>query len=248
MILVEIFFKAELNDFLERSERYGPITICSEEHQTSKHLIESCGVPHTEVGQVSVSGRRVDFSYHPSDGDWLQVLPYSPLEREQSLPPGEIRFLLDMHLGKLARYLRLLGFDSVYRNDFNDDELAEMASREARVLLTRDRRLLMRKQVRYGYCPHTLEPRKQLLEVLYAFNLRNKISPFQRCSHCNGQLLAVSKDSVADLLEPLTKQYYFEFHQCPTCQSVYWKGSHYERMRLWIREALQAAGDLNGQG
>ena len=185
MIHVVISFIGEINDLLPHSQRGSPKMLTVEEHQTIKHLIESCGVPHTEVCQITANGSLVNFSYHPNNDDFLEVFPFTPIEREENLPPSQIRFVLDMHLGKLARDLRLLGFDCMYRNDFEDDELAEIASRELRILLTRDRRLLMRKQVQYGYCPRHLDPRQQLLEVLHCFNLQEKISPFQRCPHCN---------------------------------------------------------------
>ncbi len=247
MIQVEILFRSELNDFLKPAQRGSPIALCTEGHQTIKHLIESCGVPHTEVWRILVDGVPVIFSYLPTHGDILEVFPYSPLERKQSLPNGQIRFILDMHLGKLARYLRLLGFDSLYRNDFDDDLLAEIAIRERRILLTRDRRLLMRRQLQLGYCPRALDPRAQLLEVLRSFHLFENVAPFQRCPHCNALLAAVSKESILDRLEPLTKRYYDDFHQCPSCQRVYWMGSHYEHMLAWIEANLKTAPNKNAQ-
>lgn len=246
MICAKIIFRGELNDFLSPVQRGAPIQLEFENHQTIKHLIESCGIPHTEVCRIESCGSQLDFSYHSFDGDLIEVFPYTPSDRAKRVPAGQMRFVLDMHLGKLARYLRLLGFDSAYRNNFNDEELAEIATIENRILLTRDRRLLMRKIIQYGYCVRALDPRKQLLEVLPAFKLQEKISPFQRCPHCNELLIEVSKEKVQDQLEPLTKKYYNEFHQCPNCKRVYWKGSHYERMVDWIRAEIESGFPDNG--
>jgi len=128
----------------------------------------------------------------------------------------------------------MLGFDCLYRNDYDDAELAELVQREKRILLSRDRRLLMRKVVQYGYCLRSLEPPEQLTEVVRRFDLADKIRPFHRCLRCNGALQPVSKETVLDRLEPLTKIHYDEFSLCPACDQVYWKGSHVERMEKLI--------------
>jgi len=141
---------------------------------------------------------------------------------------------LDSHLGRLAAYLRMLGFDCLYRNDYDDAELAELVQCEKRILLSRDRRLLMRKVVQYGYCLRSLEPPEQLAEVVRRFDLADKIAPLHRCLRCNHPLQPVSKETVLDRLEPLTKIHFDEFHLCPACDQVYWKGSHVERMERLI--------------
>jgi uncharacterized protein with PIN domain len=94
----------------------------------------------------------------------------------------------------------------------------------------------MRKVITLGYCPHQSDPRQQAVEVLRRFNLFGQVRPFQRCLRCNAPLQPVSKQDVLDRLEPLTKQYYNEFHLCPSCNQVYWKGSHFERMQQMIAE------------
>lgn len=144
--------------------------------------------------------------------------------------PIEPRFLLDCHLGRLNAHLRMLGFDCSYQNDYDDAMMTGIAQREARILLTRDRRLLMRKVIQHGYCLRSLEPLEQLTEVVQRFDLTDKIQPFHRCLRCNHPLEPVDKEAVIDRLEPLTKLYFDEFHICPACRQIYWKGSHYERM------------------
>jgi uncharacterized protein with PIN domain len=150
--------------------------------------------------------------------------------------PRPVRFLLDVHLGQLATYLRLLGFDAVYDNDCEDAELADLAHESGRVLLTRDRRLLMRKQVTYGYCLHARDPQAQLRAVLRRYDLFDAINPWQRCLRCNGRLRPVAKEEILHRLEPKTKKYYEEFHICEACDQIYWKGSHYQALQEFLAE------------
>jgi uncharacterized protein len=223
-------YLAELNDFLPPDRKNTPFSLEFEPHQSLKHLIESTGVPHTEIGQVMVNGKLMDSSNRLHEGDQVTVFP------DHLTLNGEARFILDNHLGQLATYLRILGFDCLYRNDYQDDELARVCVEESRVLLTRDRRLLMRKVIRRGYCIHQTDPRLQATEVLKRFNLTDQVKPFQRCLRCNSPLEVVRKSDVINRLEPLTKKYYEEFRICPSCKQVYWKGSHYEHMLQLISQ------------
>ena len=235
-------FLDELNVFLSPARKGMAFDYPFTENPSVKHLIEALGVPHTEVAGIRANDRLVSFSYRVQHGDRIEVIPASQTDGEQSGP--QPRFVLDNHLGQLAIYLRMLGFDTLYRNNYQDDELAQVTDQEGRILLTRDRRLLMRKVVVYGYCIRDLDPRQQVIEVVRRFGLFGKIAPFQRCLRCNHPLQPVSKETVLDRLEPLTKLYYDEFHLCPACDQVYWKGSHYERMQGLI-EAVARDG-LNG--
>lgn len=233
-------FFDELNDLLAPEKKGVSFTCSFRDHQSVKHLIEALGVPHTEVMQVLANDRPVQFDYIVQDGDQIEVYPFIPNvgAPSQSLPDGAPRFIIDNHLGKLAKSLRMLGFDCLYRNDYQDEELARLAAQEGRTLLTRDRRLLMRKMITSGYCVRDLDPRRQVQEVMRRFNLCAAIQPFRRCINCNGLLQPVSKGAVLNRLEPLTKQYFDEFRICPECSQVYWKGSHFERMQQLIRQVL----------
>jgi uncharacterized protein with PIN domain len=223
-------FIDELNDLLPHYRRNTAFSLEFEDHQSLKHLIESIGVPHTEFGQVLVNGREMDPANRLREGDQVTVYP-------ADTPLGdEPYFILDNHLGQLATYLRMLGFDCLYRNDYQDEELAQVSTQEGRVLLTRDRRLLMRKSIRRGYCIHQTNPRQQVTEVLHRFKLSGQVKPFQRCLCCNSLLQVVSKLDIIDRLEPLTKLYYDEFRICPSCSQIYWKGSHYGHMQQMIIE------------
>jgi len=238
-------FYAELNDFLRPDRRM--VTFCHplEGRASVKDVIESLGVPHTEVDLILANGESVDFSYGVQDGDRISVYPVfetvdiTPLVRLRPRPLREPRFVLDAHLGRLAAYLRMLGFDALYRNDYDDEELARISSTEGRILLTRDRGLLKRSVVTHGYCVRETDPRQQLVEILRRFDLFGAIAPFHRCLRCNGLLQPVSKEAISDRLPPRTRQHYDEFRICQDCGQVYWKGSHYERMQRFIERVRQ---------
>ncbi len=224
-------FLPDLNTFLTSNRRAGSFPYSFENGQTVKHLVEAAGIPHTEVGRIEVNGRPAAFEYQVRQGDRVVV---SPANATSNPFAGPARFVLDNHLGRLAAYLRMLGFDVLYRNDYDDDGLAQLTAVEERILLTRDRRLLMRKMVRWGYCLRSLDSRQQLDEVLQRFDLYHQISPFQRCLRCNTPLEIVSKEAILDRLEPLTKKYFEDFRICPACGQIYWKGSHYAHMQEMI--------------
>lgn len=220
-------FSPELTFFLAPGNREGSLFVAFEAGQSLKHLIEAAGVPHTEVGKVTLDGSAAAASDLARDGDQAAVFANTP---GQGMPPGEPRFVLDNHLGRLAAYLRMFGFDCTYRNDFQDEELAQISQQEERILLTRDRRLLMRRAVAYGYCPRSLNSQRQAAEVLRRYQLNGQATPFHRCLRCNALLEPVSKEAVLDRLAPLTRRYYDKFNRCPACGQIYWEGSHYERM------------------
>ena len=206
---------------------------------------------HTEVDLVLANGNSVDFAYPVGDGDRVSVYPVfesldiSTVSRVRPVPLRELRFLLDVHVGRLAAYLRMAGFDALYGNQASDAELAGIVAREGRVLLTRDRYLLMRTAVDRGYWVRSTEPKHQLLEVVRRFDLAGSMRPFTRCMHCNTALEKVSRETVLERLPPKIRDKDV-FHVCPTCQRVYWKGSHHERMSKllhWVKANVQAAPD-----
>jgi uncharacterized protein with PIN domain len=231
MSTAHFLFLGRLKDFLHPEQSDQVITVHFRGRQSIKHLAESLGVPHPEIGHVRINSQEGTLSAITQDNDYVEVHPIP-----NGFPTGEARFLLDNHLGRLTAYLRMLGFDCLYDTDYDDAELAEIVQREERILLTRDRRLLMRKVVAPAYWLRSLDSIEQLTEVVQRFDLINRIAPFHRCLRCNHLLEPVSKESVLDRLEPLTKQYFDEFHICPACRQIYWKGSHYERMKRLIEQ------------
>jgi len=238
-------FYAELNDFLPKNKRYTQFPLTFKNRQTTKHLIESIGVPHPEVDLILVNGEPKDFSYVVQDEDVISVYPVfesfdiSAENKLRAEPLREPKFVLDGHLGGLCAYMRLLGFDALYRNDYADEEIAQIAYQQDRICLTRDRGLLKRNLVKRGYCLRSLDSRQQVKEVLRRFDLLRSVRPFQRCAHCNGLLENVDKSVIIDQLLPKTKRYYDQFKRCSECGQVYWKGSHYERIVKLIDDLLE---------
>lgn len=238
-------FHGSLNDFLPPAQRGREIVQVLSEAAAVKHPIESLGAPHTEVEAIFANGQPVTFGYHLQDGDRVEVYPHEWAGKlDGYLPlrpplPEPVRFVADTHLGRLAAYLRLLGFDTLYRNDYDDPELARIAAEESRVLLTRDRGLLKHKLVVYGFCVRETDSQQQVVSVLRRYRLGSAVGPWRRCVHCNGLLHAVEKSAVLDRLEPKTKLYYMEFQQCATCGKVYWQGSHFARMAAFVESVLR---------
>ena len=236
-------FYAELNDFLNDENRGKELTRHFSVSGSVKDFVESFGVPHTEVDLVLANGKPVDFSYQVSDGDRISAYPVfesldiSSVSRVHPAPLRALRFLLDVHVGRLAAYLRMAGFDALYGKQASDAELAAIVAREGRVLLTRDRYLLMRTAVERGYWIRSTVPKQQLLEVVKRFDLAGSMRPFTRCLACNTVLEEVGRESVLERLPPKIRDMDL-FHICPSCERVYWEGSHHARMSTliaWVR-------------
>jgi uncharacterized protein len=236
-------FYAELNDFLPSERRMVEFLHEFANHSSVKDMIESLGVPHTEVDLILANGRSVDFTYLVADEDRISVYPVfesldiTPVLRVRPQPLRQTRFVLDQHLGRLAAYLRLLGFDTLYRNDFDDGTLAHISAEDERILLTRDRGLLKRSQVTRGYCVRSTVPEEQLFEVVRRFDLAGSLEPFTRCLGCNGLLQTVPKAEVLDRLAPNTGRYYDTYRICRACNRVYWPGPHYQRLAGLVEQA-----------
>jgi uncharacterized protein with PIN domain len=244
MLRVTFTFYGNLNDFLPAHRRNTVVPVPLSEHAAVKHPIEASGIPHPEVAAILVNRQPVDFAYQLQDGDRVEVYPqevvhllprYLPL---RSPTPAPVCFAADTHLGQLAAYLRMLGFDTLYRNDYDDAHLAEIAATEQRVLLTRDRGLLKRRIVVYGYCVREVDPRAQVVSVLRRYRLGGCVRPWRRCTHCNGLLRGVDKVAVLDRLQPKTKRYYDEFQECEQCGQLYWQGSHFTQMTAFVDAVL----------
>lgn len=240
-------FYAELNDFLPPERRGRTLDYRFAVSPSVKDLIESFGVPHPEVDLALVNGESVGFDRRVADGDRISVYPVfeaidiSPIVRVRPEPLRESRFVLDGHLGKLARYLRLLGFDAVWRRDPPDAELARMSRDERRILLTRDQGLLKRKEVTHGCFVRETDPRRQLIELLRRFHLDTQARPLTRCLACNAELEEARREDVAERLPESVRERHEDFRRCPGCGRVYWPGSHHRRLREFVDAVLDAA-------
>ncbi len=246
----EFRFYAELNDFLPAEKRFTSFDYRFLVSPAVKDAIESLGVPHTEVDLILVNGESVDFAHLLADGDRIAVYPVfealdiGAVARVRPEPLRETRFVLDVHIGRLAAYLRMLGFDAAWGNRCSDAELARTSVSEHRILLTRDRGLLKRGEITHGYCPRSSDPREQLVEVVRRFDLVRAVAPFTRCLRCNVVLEPASPYSVKRRIPNGTLRRYTEYRTCPSCGRVYWKGSHYRRMEQLLRRVME---DNDGQ-
>ena len=238
-------FYEELNDFLPSYRKKQSFQHSFKGDPSVKDIIESLGVPHTEVDLILVNGRSVDFSYKPGNEDQVSVYPVfeslniSELTHLRHKPLRKVKFIADVHLGKLVRYLRLLGFDTLFDRDSDDNEIIDISVSGKRIILTRDRQLLKNKRVTHGYWIRSSHPREQIREVVDRFDLRNDLKTFTRCMECNGILSEISKEEVSGDLLPNTRQYYQVFRRCADCGKIYWEGSHFENMKKEIRNLLK---------
>lgn len=229
-------FYAELNDFLDPEKRQKEFLYRFNGSPAVKDAIEALGVPHPEVDVILANGSSVGFDYLLQVSDRVSVYPVfesldiSPLIRLRERPLRKTAFILDVHLGKLARLFRMLGFDTLYRNDYDDPEIIRVALKKRRIILTRDRGLLKNSLVTHGYWIRAQEPMEQAREVLERFDLFSQIRPFKRCLACNGEIKKVPKEKVLDRLPPKTKTSYDDFRICSGCGKIYWQGSHYRAM------------------
>ena len=233
-------FYEELNDFLPQEQRKRDFEQRFEAPVPVRHLIETLGVPHTEVEVILLNGVSVGLEHPLQDGDRVSVYPVfealdvSPLLRLRQKPLRDPRFLADAHLGKLAHLLRMLGFDTLFYNDAGDARLACLSADQGRVLLTRDRALLMRRQITHGCYIRSEHPREQLLQVMKRLHLEKMFRPFSRCMECNGLLESVALSEVLESLPAGVASQHSAFWRCTGCAHVYWKGHHYQAMQAWI--------------
>ncbi|MFJ7900771.1 Mut7-C RNAse domain-containing protein [Streptomyces sp. NPDC096198] len=231
---IHVEFSPELAVFLPQARRGRATAVVTDGVSTLGHVVESLGVPLTEVGTLLVDGRTSPFSHIPAAGEHVEVCPVG---RPQEVPGAPLRFLLDVHLGTLARRLRLLGVDAAYEStDIGDPALAARSAAEQRVMLSRDRGLLRRRELWAGAFVYSTQPDEQLRDVLDRF--APALHPWTRCTACNGLLREATKDEVADRLEHGTRRSYDVFACCPACGRAYWKGAHHDRLEAIVDRAL----------
>ena len=235
---IQVEFAPELRLFVPHGRRAGATGVVTDGSSTLGHVVESLGVPLTEVGELVVDGRGVAVSHVPDAGEFVSV---RAVERPQRVPGAALRFLLDVHLGTLARRLRLLGVDAAYESlDIGDPALASRSAAEQRVMLSRDRGLLRRRELWAGAFVYSTQPDEQLRDVLGRF--APELKPWTRCTACNGLLKEASKEEVAGQLEGGTRRSYDVFAQCGACGRAYWRGAHHEQLEAIVGRALREFG------
>ncbi|MGK0289634.1 MAG: hypothetical protein ACI86H_001080 [bacterium] len=236
-------FYGDLNDFLLQENKNKTIEYRFQESPAIKDTIEALGVPHPEVELILVNGKSVDFSYQLQENDQIQVYPpYHQLnvaedEKLPVFPQGKPKFILDVHLGSLARYLRMAGFDTWYEaTDRGDQYLADTSGETGSIVLSRDIGLLKRASVCYGHWMRNSDPKKQFQEVVEYYQLASFFEPFCRCTECNDFIHPVDKEDVREKVPDYIYEYQQSFQQCQGCQKIYWKGTHYDRMQKFLTQ------------
>ncbi len=233
-------FYEELNDFLPKEWKGKTFPYKFTGITSLKNTIEAIGVPHVEIDLILVNGESVGFEYLMKGGEQISVYPVfesfdiSPVIKLRAKPLRKTKFIVDVNLGKLAQKLRLLGFDTLFRNDYDDNEIVADSVKQKRIILTRDIGLLKHSAVTHGFWVRNDDPKKQLTEVIERMQLRNNFRPFSRCSVCNNQLKRVQKAEISTKLYSDTIESFDKFWQCEGCKKIYWEGSHYDRIIEWL--------------
>lgn len=236
---------SELNDFLPAERKQKSFTLCLKTPVTVGEVIAYLGIPFSEVDLVLVNSYSAASNQRLYENDRVSLFPtfesfdISSLKASRQKPLRETRFILDAHLGKLAKYLRMLGFDTLYRNDYGDEEIIEIAFRENRIILTRDKQLLGSARVIRGYFVRSTEKHAQLKEVVNKFDLYSQFLSFTRCMTCNTRLVPVSSNEIKNKINADTARIFNQFFYCDSCDKVYWKGSHFERMEKLILSLIR---------
>lgn len=244
----EFRFYRELNDFLPAGRRQVSFRESFTGTPAVRDTIQAIGVPHSAVDLILVDGVSVNFRHRLRGGERVAVYPeferldISPLQRLRPRPLRRTRFVLDVHLGRLAHYLRMLGFDTAYANDWNDGEIIDLSLAEQRIILTRDLGILKQGRVTHGYWLRNHDPVQQAREVLEALDLRRQVNPFTRCMACNGAMMPADRRRLEGLLAPGILDRFEEFTRCGACGKIYWPGSHHERMLSLVKQ-LSGAGE-----
>jgi uncharacterized protein with PIN domain len=239
-------FYEELNDFLPEEKQKIEFENSYIDRTSVKDMVESLGVPHTEIDLILVNGKSVTFNYIINDGDHISVYPVfesldiSNVQHLRSKPLREPKFVVDVHLGKLTRYLRMMGFDVAYESNFSGDEIVKISLKERRAILTKDRGILKRNEVTHGYWLRSTIVKEQLVEIVKRFDLKNLINEFTRCIECNSLLKQVFKDEIIEELPPNVSASQTEFSRCVSCGKNYWKGTHYQKMNAFIQSLMNS--------
>ena len=242
MHTIYIRFYEELNDLLPDEKKKIRFEHHYLDRTSVKDLIESLGIPHTEIDLILVNGKSVGFDYIINDEDDISVYPVfesfdiKDVQHLRAEPLREPRFIADVHLGRLIRYLRMLGQDVYYKSNLNKEEVVKLSLDEKRTILTMDKNLLKRNEITHGYLVRNSDTEKQVIEIVKRFQLKNQLKEFTRCLGCNSLLRKVEKGEIEFRLPQKVKEYQNEFYICKNCDKIYWKGTHFDRMKSLIQK------------
>jgi hypothetical protein len=242
---------AELSYYLSEERRQRDFSVALRDATNVARLIDRLGIPTSAIEVVLVNGASSGLDRELKEGDRVSLYPMfesvdvSSLLRLRTQPLRSMRFVADAHLGRLARYLRLLGFDTLFENDPGDSALAQISAHEGRILLSRDRDLLARRIVTHGLWIPSVRPREQLVYLVERLELFGLFRPFTRCTVCNGLLSKVAKAAPDLPLPPRVRVAFDSFWRCDICRRVYWQGSHYHRLRAFVDQLGAGRGEAD---
>ena len=237
-------FYEELNDFLPKHKRKTEFEATFKGKRSIKNMIEALGVPHTEIDLILVNGNSVDFNYILQDEDRVSVYPVfeslniTNVTRLRKIPLRRNKFIADINLGDIVKYMRILGLDLYYDPLLSTREIVEISKRENRIILTKSRKLLKFKEVSHGIFIRPGTTEEQIRRIIDYLDIKDNIKPFSRCIRCNTLLNIVAKEKILDRIPPKTKEFCNEYVQCHSCDKIYWKGTHFIHMKMVVRQIL----------
>jgi len=236
------YFFGSLNDFLPEEKKGQKFVYHFKGIASVKNLIEAIGVPHSEIRKITNNNRKKFFNYTVKDNDLIRIYPYNYginkfiLSLSSVFINCKIKFIIDVHLGKLGKYLKICGFDVLYNWKWDDNDIIKYANRDNRIILTHDAGLLKNKKVNKGYWTRSQNPDEQIVEVIDRYHLSGKIKPLKRCLHCNNLLVKTSKTEIKNKVPFMIFNKYRQFLCCHKCDNIYWKGPHYDSMKAFIKK------------
>jgi uncharacterized protein with PIN domain len=244
MPFISIRCYAELNDFLPPHQGFVTFPLSVPDNTLLKDLASKIGIPSGLIDLILVNNKPVCFSYRLEENDRVAFYPVfenfdiSSVTKVRGHPLRQPKFILDVHLGKLAHHLRMFGFDTLYQNNWTKESCITISINENRILLSRCKSLLNTESLTHAYLIKDTDPNFQLNEVLDRFDLYSLASPFTRCIECNTKLQHVEKEIILTQIPQKVKEWCNEYQRCSTCNRIYWKGSHYEHMIAFVQDTL----------
>lgn len=254
MVNVSIRCYAELNDFLQVERRYIDFPFPITQNSSIEVLIGNIGIPPQVIDLILVNGTSVNLTYNLKENDRIALYPVfetfdiSSVAKVRNDPLRQTKFVLDVHLGKLAHHLRMFGFDTLYQNNYTYDVLCRISLNENRILLSKDKSLIENETLFHTYLIKNVDPRLQLIEVFERLDLYTSVAPFTRCIECNSLLQPVQKEYILELIPVSIRDWCNEYQQCNFCNRIYWKGSHFKHMSMFVQDILNRRGSINGSG
>ncbi len=239
-------FYSTLNYLLPKDRRNADFEVEFKGKRSVKDMIESLGVPHTEVDIILVNGRSVDFNYILREGDKISVYPafekpdIEDLVHLCSTFPSHTKFIADINLGDIVKYMRVLGFDVYFDPSLSPREIIKYAKRYGRTIITKSRKLLKFREIDNGLLLYAGTTEEQIRGIISRLGLKRSVKPFSRCLRCNKVLVNIAKEKIEDRIPPKTRSFCDRYAYCKDCNRIYWEGTHVFEMRKLINRILGA--------